>query len=459
MDNPPDTTNSANSSSKKLGLEGFAKATRASVEGMGRESSWFGGRTGKVFLGIAPVVLLLSCSYVLMARRKTGPETNGPESTVKVERKAFKQVLRLNGTTQAARSFVVLAPRLEGAQVGSMVITKLVPAGTHVKKDDILVEFDPQAQMRDYLDKKSSYENLVSQAAQKQGDEDIAQAKDDTAMKQAEDELRRAQLEVQKNEIVSRIDAEKNEEAVDEADATLKQLKETYQLKRLAAKAAVRILEIQRDRAAEAMRYAQSNAAKMVVHSPMPGVVVYNTTWLGGRMGTVQEGDQVRPGLPFLQVIDPSRMQVRVELNQVDLERVRLGERAEMHLDAYPGFMLPAVLDELSPLGHTGRFAETVRSFNARFLIQGEDPRLLPDLSAALDLDLGSRNNALVVPRQSLAFEDGHYFVWAKDGSGFEKRPVQVGPTNDLEAVLTSGVAEGDVIRRVAADGSTAERP
>jgi len=43
------------------------------------------------------------------------------------------------------------------------------------------------------------------------------------------------------------------------------------------------------------MRYAQGNAAKMVVHSPMEGVVVYNTIWLGGRMGTVQQGDQVRP--------------------------------------------------------------------------------------------------------------------------------------------------------------------
>jgi len=39
--------------------------------------------------------------------------------------------------------------RLEGAQVGSMVITKLAPAGIQVKKDDVLVEFDPQAQMKD----------------------------------------------------------------------------------------------------------------------------------------------------------------------------------------------------------------------------------------------------------------------------------------------------------------------
>jgi HlyD family secretion protein len=341
-----------------------------------------------------------------------------------------------------------------------MVITKLAPAGTHVTKDDLLVEFDPQAQTKDYLDKKSTYDNLVSQVAQKQTDEDIARAKDDTAMKQAEDELKRAQLEIQRNEVVSRIDAEKNQEAVDEGQATLKQLKETYQLKRAAAVAAIKILEIQRDRAKEAMRYALTNAAKMTVHSPMAGVVVYNTIWLGGRMGTVQQGDQVRPGVPFLQVVDPSRMEVRVELNQVDLLKIHTGQQAQMHLDAYPGMTLPAVLDELSPLGHTGQFTEMVRSFTARFLVQGNDPRLLPDLSAAMDLDLGTEMNVLVVPYQSIGTESGHSFVWLKNGSGFEKRAVRIGRRNDLNAVVESGLAEGDVIRRDAGeDAGAAERP
>src|SRR5712691_10941547 len=397
----------------------------------------------------AAVVLLFVMTAFLFAHFRTGrAATNVEESIVRVERKNFTQSLRLNGSTQASRSFVVLAPRLEGAQVGSMVITKLAPAGMHVNKGDVLVEFDPQAQTKDYLDKKSTYENLVGQVAQKQAEEDIARAKDDTAMKQAEDELKRAQLELQRNEIVSRIDAEKNQEALDEAQVTLKQLKQTYELKRAASASTIRIQEIQRDRALEAMRYAQGNAARMVVHSPMEGVVVYNTIWLGGRMGTVQQGDQVRPGVPFLQVVDPSQMEVRVQLNQVDLLKVHPGQQAEMHLDAYPGMTLPATLEELSPLGHTGQFTEAVRSFTARFSVQGTDPRLLPDLSAALDLDLGSQKNVLVVPWQSIGNEAEHPYVWLKTTVGFEKRGVQTGPRNDLEAVVNAGLSEGDIIRR-----------
>jgi len=410
----------------------------------------------KTFVLRASVLLFLVVTVSLFAHFRSGrAATNVEESIIRVERRNFTQSLRLNGTTLASRSFVVLAPRLEGAQVGSMVITKLAPAGTHIQKGDLLVEFDPQAQTKDYLDKKSTYENLVGQVAQKQADENIARAKDDTAMKQAEDEFKRSQLELQRNEIVSRIDAEKNQEALEEAEATLQQLKETYQLKRAAAAANIRIQEIQRDRAMEAMRYAQGNAAKMVVHSPMPGVVVYNTIWLGGRMGTVQQGDQVRPGVPFLQVVDPSQMEVRVELNQVDLLKVRPGLQARMHLDAYPGLTLPTTLEELSPLGHTGQFSEVVRSFTARFSIQGTDPRLLPDLSAALDLDLGSQKDALVVPWQSVGGEADHSFVWLKTTVGFEKRTVQTGPRNDLDVVVNSGLSEGDIIRRTAIEEQT----
>jgi HlyD family secretion protein len=414
----------------------------------------------RVFFLSASLLIVVLVPLLSFHLRHAQASPNREESVYRVEKKMFLDTLRLNGTTMAARSFAVLAPRLEGAQVGSMVITTLAPAGAPVKKGDLLVEFDPQAQMKDYLDKKATYDNLVGQVAQKQAEEDIARAKDDTALQQAEDELNRAQLELKKNEIVSRIDAEKNQEAVDEAQATLKQLKETYQLKRAAAAAGIRILEIQRDRAQEAMRYAESNASKMSVHSPMAGVVVYNTVWLGSRMGTVQQGDQVRPGLPFMAVVDPSQMEVRVELNQVDLLKVHPGQRAKMHLDAYPGLELAATLEDLSPLGHNGQFTDTVRVFAARFSVQGTDPRLLPDLSAALDLDLGSQDDALVVPRQSVESDSRDAFVWVENSGSFQRRAVKTGAHNDTEVVVLSGLQEGDIIRRAAAkETAPGERP
>ena len=124
---------------------------------------------------------------------------------------------------------------------------------------------------------------------------------------------------MEKVELLSRIDAEKAQEDLDEATATLAQLKQTFDLKRKAAQASIRILEIQRDRTRETMLHAQANSALMEIHSPIDGIVVFNTIWKQGNMGEVQEGDQVRPGVPFMQVVDPAIMEVRVPVNQEDL--------------------------------------------------------------------------------------------------------------------------------------------
>jgi multidrug efflux pump subunit AcrA (membrane-fusion protein) len=154
-------------------------------------------------------------------------------------------------------------------------------------------------------------------------------------------------------------------------------------------------------------------------------------------------------------VVDPSQMEVRVELNQVDLLKLHPGQRAKMHLDAYPGTELAATLEDLSPLGHPGQFTETVRIFAARFSIQGTDPKLLPDLSAALDLDLGSEEKVLAVPYRSVDLESGNAFVWVKGSGSFEKRAVKTGSRNDTEVVVLSGLEEGELVRRFAAE----ERP
>ena len=83
-------------------------------------------------------------------------------------RRDFVRHIRLTGLTEAVRSYVVSTPLLagSGSNNGSLVITKLAPAGSAVKTGDVLVEFDRQAQDKRALDKKAEYDDLVQQIAQ-----------------------------------------------------------------------------------------------------------------------------------------------------------------------------------------------------------------------------------------------------------------------------------------------------
>lgn len=304
------------------------------------------------------------------------------------------RILRLKGTTEAVQSRAILAPMLAGQQVHTLTIIHLTTGGTRVKKGDLLVEFDRQDQMRDYVDKQADYQKLVDQVAQEQAKESAAKAKDETELKTAEDNLRKTELEIQKAEIVSRIDAEKNQENYEEAKATYDQLRETFDLKRKAAQAAIRILEIQRDRTQQIMLHARGNADLMQIHSPIDGVVVLNTIWKQGTMGEVQEGDQVRAGVPFMQIVNPVKMQVRVMANQEDFPFLELGATAKVRLDAYPEMVFPAKVEQMAPIAEGGNFSNKLRSFAVVVAIEGNDPKLMPDLSAAVDVDIAKQSSS-----------------------------------------------------------------
>jgi len=164
--------------------------------------------------------------------------------TYKVARRDFVRGVRLTGTVEAVQATTIFVPRLAGQNQNSLVVTALVKAGQTVHPGDLLVEFDRQDQMRNALDKQAELNDLEQQIRKRRAQEAAARAADDSTMKQAETTLQRAKLEMLKNEMLPKIQAEKNALALEEAEARLKQLQATYELKRLAAEADVRVLEI-----------------------------------------------------------------------------------------------------------------------------------------------------------------------------------------------------------------------
>ncbi len=148
----------------------------------------------------------------------------------------------------------------------------------------------------------------------------------------------------------------------------------------------MRGLEIQRDRAMNAWKHAESNAAKMRVVSPIDGMVVLKSTWKNGTMGEVQEGEEVRSGLGIMDVIDSSAMRVRVRVNQADVSGLRVGQSARITLDSYPTRTFTGRLEQLSQIGAISTMSNRVRTFLAVFSIDGSDPHLMPDLAAAIDV-------------------------------------------------------------------------
>lgn len=398
----------------------------------------------------ATAIVIIGAAAALMSARGTPPpqSSRGRDATVTLARRDFVRSVRLSGTVEAVQSTTVAAPRLSGPNTNSLVISRLIKPGTTVKAGDLLVEFDRQEQLKQALDRRAELGDLEQQIRKKDAEERAGRARDDSELQQAQSALSRAELEMVKNPMIAKIQAEKNEQALEQAQARLKQLKTTYELKRKAAEADVRILQIRRDKAASAMKQAETNATRMEIQSPIPGLAVIRSVWKSNNMTEIQEGEEVRAGVPVLDIVNPSVMRVRTRVNQADINELKIGQPVRIGLDAYPDLSFTGRVAQISPLGVTSTLSPKVRGFVVLIDVNGSHPNLMPDLTASIDVELVRVAGALVVPRDSVWYDGDRPFVRVRKGDRFEDRSVTVGAMNAHEVVISSGLEDGAVVTR-----------
>lgn len=397
-----------------------------------------------------PVLALAALAAGCDRAMTTGAEAAAPQETsaITVTPRDFVKRVRLTGLTEATKFYVVTTPLLEGASRGSMVVIKLAGAGKAVKTGDLLVQFDSQAQDKAALEKRAEYEDLVQQIIQKRAEHDAARVKDESELTQARNSVKNFELETLKNEMLSRVLAEKNNQDLAEARSKVDALEEGFKLKRTAATSERRILEIKRDRAKAAMDHSLENSKGMTVTSPLDGLVVPKMTWRGNGPADIQEGDEMWPGAPVLQVVNQASMQVRARVNQADAPVVRPGMPVVVRLDAYPDLQMPGRLAQMAPIGVAGSFSARVRAFSAVVTIEGSNARLLPDLTAAIDVEVERVKDALVVPWSAVTREGDKVSVRVREGTSAVARAITLGPSDEVDVVVTSGLTSGQVVLR-----------
>jgi multidrug resistance efflux pump len=297
--------------------------------------------------------------------------------------------LRLHGLVEPVRSQPIAAPRLRGTP-GQLIIVRLAKGGSRVKRGDLLVEFDRTSQINAARDREFEYRDLLAQLEKKTAEQLMDKAQRQADFTVAENALRRAELDILGAEMLPGVTQEKNQQTLEEARAKVAQLRTTNTLKDRAAAADMRILEIQRDRARNAWEYARGNAERMRITAPMDGLVVLKSIWKQGTMGEVQEGEEVRAGIPILDVVDPTTMRVRANVNQADAAYLKPGSSVTVTLDSYPVRPFLGRVEYVSPVAITSTMSQRVRTFLAVFSVDGTDEHLLPDLAAAVDVPIGS---------------------------------------------------------------------
>jgi HlyD family secretion protein len=195
---------------------------------------------------------------------------------------------------------------------------------------------------------------------------------------------------------------------------------------------ALKAAQVKVDEAQVAVDDAQRNLDNAKLVAPFDGVV----SAVNYGVGDTASGTAVT-------LVDPSVLQVKVTISEVDIAKVQVGETASMTLDALTGNTYTATVMSVSPVGTV---SSGVVNYTATLEIKNADGAIKPGMTANLALEVERRDNVLLVPVRAVRTSGTRKVVTVQANGQSIQTTVTTGLSNDTSIEIVSGVKEGDVV-------------
>jgi multidrug efflux pump subunit AcrA (membrane-fusion protein) len=143
-------------------------------------------------------------------------------------------------------------------------------------------------------------------------------------------------------------------------------------------------------------------------------------------------------------ISDLSTMKARVQINEVDLKNVKVGQKASIALDAVPDLKLTGKVLTVAPVGVS---TNNVVTYDVDLSFDTQDARIKPLMTCTADITTADIPTALTVPNAAIKTNAGSDYVEMLDSQGaVQQVPVKIGMANDTLTQITSGLKAGDQV-------------
>ncbi len=317
-----------------------------------------------IYGSIALLALWIVASIIWNKREKPIPVTT--ETAI---RKTIVQTVSATGKIQPEVE-VKISPEVAGE------ITELpVEDGMRVKKGDLLVKIKPD-----------SYKALLEQQEAAISAAKATNLQQKATMLKSEHDFKRAEDLFNKKLI--------SEQEYNAAQAADDVAKNTYESS---------LHEIERAQAGSSQ--ARDQLSKTTIYSPIDGTITILNSKLGERL--VATGQFA--GTEVMRVADLGHMEARVDVNENDVVNVKLGDKAEVKIDAYGDRKFNGTVYQIGNTGKTtgAGTQEEVTNFEVKIRIEDHDVELKPALSCTADIHTNEVKDVVAVPMQAVTIRTG----------------------------------------------------
>ncbi|HYP09814.1 MAG TPA: efflux RND transporter periplasmic adaptor subunit [Bryobacteraceae bacterium] len=289
----------------------------------------------KIVIRLVILAVVVGAGYWAWSLFQSMPQRQAQVATTKVRKGDVVVRTFARGEIRAVRSVTLNAPNL----FGTVQVTGIAPLGALAKEKDMIVDFDDSEVNSRIEEKQLELDQIEEQMKKARADLAIRNNQDQVELLRARYAVRRAELEVKRNELLPQIDQTKNNLNLTEAKRRLTQLESDIKSRQEQAQAEMAVLNERRNKGRQEMMRERQRLAQVKLLSPMSGLVAVRQNRQGMfipgmQIPDIRDGDQVQPGIPVADVLDLSELEVIGKIGELDRANLREGQDVNIRLDA-----------------------------------------------------------------------------------------------------------------------------
>ena len=374
----------------------------------------------------------------------SGSSSEGDSSIlITPEEGDFVVDITTSGALEAKNSVKISGPTgLRNYRIWNVTIQDIIDEGTYVKKGQYVARLDPSELTGKIKDSQIEVEQQQSK---------FTQTKLDTAltMREARDELINLEYDVREKQLVldqSQFEPpatiQKAEIELEKAKRSLQQAKENYTIKKEQNIAKMQEVTANLRKETNELDGLEALAQEFTIIAPEDGMLIYKKSWDGK---PVKEGSQIGAWDPIVATLpDLSKMLSKTYVNEVDIRKVKPGQKVEIGFDAFPDKNLVGEVIKVANVGEQ-RPNSDAKVFAVEIEVFGSDDLLKPGMTTGNRIITQTVNDGLFVPLECLHSQDDSItFVYKKNGLKVVKQEVIVGEANSDYVLLLGGIDKDD---------------
>jgi RND family efflux transporter MFP subunit len=360
--------------------------------------------------------------------------------TYKVTPTTFTRRITAEGNLKAVKAQPVMAPH---DAPNSLKVSWMVDDGAVVKKNDVIVRFDPSDFEKELKGGNEDHTTASNNLSKTDAQALATRANLQRDARQAQSELLSAkQFKFDDAEVFSRyqrIEAEVDQGLASEHKNNAERV---LTIRDGLNRTDKDLLAIEDKKAALRIRNAQQGLNSIEIRAPYDGILVLTRDWRGD---VPRVGATLWPGQPLGEIPDLNSMKAEVFVLEADAAGLAPNEKAAVTLESNPNVAYSGKITQVDKLARPRVRGVPVQYFGVTISLDKTDPRVMkPGTRVRAVLDVENRAKAFAIPRQALFEKEGKKVVYRRHGSKYDAVPVEISSSTAGRVVVTKGVADGD---------------